>query len=248
MVGFELSIVINRPIEEVFRALTNLENDIKWRSEWVETRNTSGGAFGVGATFCLTGEFLGRRVPTNYEVIEYEPNLSAAWKTVSGPLPLKFQRTFERGEGGTRFTIKYEVEVRGLFKLLMSFLAGTVKRQHEGDGRFRHGRPVDAADICDQHLFAQRRQVNDIVDAGPERLDPFKLGRIAHYMVGHRRRKAQQDVCTGNVGADIVVMTDHIDRQLRKSLQQHRLVTGAHGFLDFCENEDVGHGGRRYSA
>src|SRR3990172_13310591 len=94
MVGFELSIVINRPIEEVFGALTNLENDIKWRSEWVETRNTSGGALGVGATFSLTGEVLGRRIPTIYEVIEYEPNRSAAWKTVSGPLPLTFRRTF----------------------------------------------------------------------------------------------------------------------------------------------------------
>ena len=135
MEGFELSIVINRPVEEIFGFLANLENDIKWRSEWVETKNTSGGTLGVGATFCLTGEFLGRRVPTIYEVVEYEPNRSAAWKTVSGPLPLKFQRTFERGEGGTRFTIKYEAEVRGLFKLLMSFLAGTVKRQHEGDLR-----------------------------------------------------------------------------------------------------------------
>jgi uncharacterized membrane protein len=135
MEGFELSIVINRPIEEAFGFLSNLENDIKWRSEWVETRNTSGGGLGVGATFCLTGEFLGRRVPTIYEVIEYEPNRSAAWKTVSGPLPLTFRRTFERVEGGTRFTIRYDAEVRGFFKLVMSFLAGTVKRQHEGDLR-----------------------------------------------------------------------------------------------------------------
>ena len=135
MEGFELSTLINRPLEEVFGFLANLENDLKWRREWVEAKNTSGGSLGVGATFCLTGEFLGRRVPTIYEVIEYEPNRSAAWKTVSGPLPLKFQRTFERGEGGTRFTIKYEAEVRGLFKLVMSLLAGTVKRQHDGDLR-----------------------------------------------------------------------------------------------------------------
>jgi uncharacterized membrane protein len=135
MEGFELSIVINRPIEEVFGVLTNLENDIKWRSEWVETRNTSGGALGVGATFCLTGEFLGRRVPTIYEVIEYKPNQSAAWKAVSGPLPLTFQRTFERVEGGTSFTIRYEAEDRGFFKLVMSLLASSVKRQHEGDLR-----------------------------------------------------------------------------------------------------------------
>ena len=48
---------------------------------------------------------------------------------------MKFQRTFERGEGGTQFTIKYEAEVRGFFKLVMPFFAGSVKRQHEGDLR-----------------------------------------------------------------------------------------------------------------
>ncbi len=135
MEGFELTIVINRSIEEAFGFLSNLENDIKWRSEWVETRHVSGEAPGVGATYNLTGEFLGRRIPTMYEVIEYEPNRSAAWKTVSGPLPLTFRRTFERVEGGTRFTVKYETEVRGFFKLVMSLLARTVVRQHEGDLR-----------------------------------------------------------------------------------------------------------------
>lgn len=135
MEGFELSIMINRPIEEAFAVLANLENDIKWRSEWVETRKTSGGANGVGATFGLTGVFLGRRIETLYEVIEYEPNRSAAWKTMSGPLPLIFRRTFERAEGGTHFTIRYDLEVRGFFKLVMLLLSGSVKRQHEGDLR-----------------------------------------------------------------------------------------------------------------
>jgi len=135
MLELELTTVINRPIEEAFGFLSNLENDIKWRSEWVETKHTSGGSPGVGATFSLVGKFLGRRVPTIYEVIEYEPNRSAAWKTVSSPLPLTFRRTFERVEGGTRFTIRYEAELRGFFKLVMPLLGGSVKRQHEGDLR-----------------------------------------------------------------------------------------------------------------
>lgn len=93
------------------------------------------GSLGVGATFRLSSEVLGRQIPTVYEVIEYEPNQVAAWKAVSGPLPLTFRRSFERVEGGTRFTIRYETELRGFFKLVMSLLAGTVKRQHEGDLR-----------------------------------------------------------------------------------------------------------------
>ena len=135
MEGFELSIVINRPIEEVFAILADLEKDIKWRSEWVETKNMSEGSIGVGATFRLTGEFLGRRMPITYEVVEHEPNQSAAWKTMSGPVPMKFQRTFERVDGSTRFTIKYEAEVSGLFKLAWPLFAGRVKRMHEGDLR-----------------------------------------------------------------------------------------------------------------
>lgn len=51
MEGFELSIVINRLIEEVFAVLTDLENDVKWRREWVETTNISGGSLGVGGTY-----------------------------------------------------------------------------------------------------------------------------------------------------------------------------------------------------
>jgi uncharacterized membrane protein len=133
MEGFELSTVINRPIEEVFGILTNLENDLMWRREWVEAKNTSDGSLGVGGTFRLSSEMLGRKISTVYETIEYEPNQVAAWKNVSGPFPLTFWRKFERVEGGTRFTIRYEVEVRGFMKLALSLLAGSVRRQHEGD-------------------------------------------------------------------------------------------------------------------
>ena len=136
MDAFELSTMINRPIEEAFAVLANLESDVKWHSAFVETRNTSGGSLGVGARFLVFEGLLGRRTGgIVYEVTEYEPNRIAAWKTVSGPLQLKFWRTFERVVGDTRFTIRYEAEVRGFFKLVMPLLARTVKRQHEGDLR-----------------------------------------------------------------------------------------------------------------
>lgn len=130
---FELSIVIKRPIEEAFAVLANLENDVKWHKELVESRNTSGGSNGVGATILFAGEFLGRRMETVWEVTEYEPNWIAAWKTVSGPLPLKFWRTFERVDGGTRFTVRYEEEVRGFLKLAMPLITRYARRQHEAD-------------------------------------------------------------------------------------------------------------------
>ena len=130
---FELSIVIKRPIEEAFAVLANLENDVKWHKELVESRNTSGGSNGVGATILFAGEFLGRRMETVWEVTEYEPNRITAWKAVSGPLPLTSRRTFERVEDGTRVAIRCEAKLRGFFKLVEPLAVSMGKRQLEGD-------------------------------------------------------------------------------------------------------------------
>jgi uncharacterized membrane protein len=136
MDAFELSIMVKRPIEEAFAVLANLENDVKWHSAFVEVRNTSGGSNGVGARFLVFEGVLGRRTTgTEYEVTEYEPNQIAAWKTVSGPLPLKFWRTFERVEGGTRFAVRYEGEARGFLKLAWPLITRLVKRQQGSDMR-----------------------------------------------------------------------------------------------------------------
>ena len=135
MDAIALSIMVKRPIEEAFAVLANLENDTKWHSAFVETRNTSGGSLGVGARFLVFEGLLGRRTGgTVYEVTEYEPTRSAAWKSVSGPLPLKFWRTLERAEGGTRFTLRYEWdgEVRGFLKLAAPLITRYARRQHEG--------------------------------------------------------------------------------------------------------------------
>jgi uncharacterized membrane protein len=135
METYELNTVINRPIEEVFTVLSNLENDLNWRNEWVDARKVSDGPIGMGTQFSLVAKAFGRRIETVYETIQYEPNRIAAWKAMSGPLPLTFRRSFEHVEGGTRFTIRYEVEPRGFLKLLLPFLAGSVTRQHVGDLR-----------------------------------------------------------------------------------------------------------------
>ena len=136
MDAFELSIMIKRPIEEAFAVLANLENDVKWHSAFVETRNTSGGSLGVGASFLVFEGLLGRRTGgTVYEVTEYEPNRIAAWETVSGPLQLKFWRTFERVDGGTRFAVRYEGEPSGFLRLAWPLITRFVKRQQGGDMR-----------------------------------------------------------------------------------------------------------------
>lgn len=88
----------------------------------------------MGTTFRLIGKALGRRMEVEYETTEYEPNRTAAWKTLSGPLPLLFRRSFEPDGGGTRVNVRYEVENPGLLlRLFRPIVTRMGKRQLVGD-------------------------------------------------------------------------------------------------------------------
>ncbi|HEX9038527.1 MAG TPA: SRPBCC family protein [Ktedonobacterales bacterium] len=133
MATLEFSIVINRPVEEVFAFVGNPENYPKWFSGSREVKITSAGPIGVGTTFRTVISLLGRRIEGDIEFTEYEPNRSFTEKTTSGPFPVESRVTFERVEGGTRITDTQLAEPGGFFKLAEPLLARLIKRQIEAD-------------------------------------------------------------------------------------------------------------------
>ncbi len=132
MFQVKVSIVINRPLEEVFGFLSNLENNLKWRSGMIEAKRISTGPIGVGTTYRMINNFFGRRVEGEAVVTEYELNQKYATMNKSG-LPIKTQRVFEPVEGGTRVTFSVETEVGGFFKLVEPLMARIGKRRLEAD-------------------------------------------------------------------------------------------------------------------
>jgi len=105
MVKVETSVMINRPIAEVFEFVVNPESGPQWESGLLEARKTSKGPMGVGATWQEVRQFLGRRIESTDEVTEYEPNKKFSFKSASGPFPVEGGYTFESANGGTRVTI-----------------------------------------------------------------------------------------------------------------------------------------------
>ena len=129
----ELSVVIDRPIEEVFAFATEPENEPLWQSTSLETEQTSGGPVGVGTTFRNTSKFLGRRIDSTYEVTENEPPRRQCVRATSGPIPGSGCYLFEPAEGGTRFTQRFEAEIGGFFRLAEPLVARAIRRQMEAD-------------------------------------------------------------------------------------------------------------------
>lgn len=133
MVRVEGTVVINRPIEEVFAFLTNPDNASQWQGGTLESIQTSEGPVGVGTTGQVTSQFLGRRIESTWETTEYELNRKAALKTTSGPVPYEQSVTLESVEDGTKATLVAEYEVGGFFKLAEPIIARIAQRQAEVD-------------------------------------------------------------------------------------------------------------------
>jgi uncharacterized membrane protein len=133
MVKVETSMVIKRPVEEVFAYMNNHENDTVWQDGVVESEAISEGPLGVGTKLREVRNFLGRRLESTSEITEYEPNSKVAWKATSGPIPLEASMTFEAVEGGTKISVVGEADVGGLFKLAEPMVARSAQKQFDGD-------------------------------------------------------------------------------------------------------------------
>lgn len=133
MIKIEHSVVINRPVEEVFAFLEDSQNDPKWQSGVLEAEQTSEGPIDVGATFREVRKFLGRRLESTYEITEYELNRKFASKATSGPIPYTISTTFEPHEGGTKVSVIGEAEVGGFFKLGEGVVSRTFANSLEAD-------------------------------------------------------------------------------------------------------------------
>jgi uncharacterized membrane protein len=133
MLRIEKSIVINRPVEEVFAFVAPGENWSLWATELVEAKKTSEGPLDVGTTYTHVAQMLGRRIENGYEVTEYEPNKKVSMKSTSGPIPAEPSLTFESVEGGTKLDLTVEAEIAGFFKLAEPVVARMMGRQQDAN-------------------------------------------------------------------------------------------------------------------
>ncbi len=134
MISIEQTVVINKPVEQVFDYLTDVEKMVEWQSSRSEATKTSDGPVGVGTTSSRIANFLGRRIETVMETVEFDPNKLVVNKSISGPMsPMQERLTFESVEGGTKLSVLLEGEIGGLFKLAAPLVARRARSQVNND-------------------------------------------------------------------------------------------------------------------
>jgi hypothetical protein len=133
MITDERSIVIDRPLEEVFAFVTDPHNNALWCGWFIESEVTSNGPIGVGTTFRNVATFLGKRIEADAVVTSWEPNRRSCIRTTSGPILTTGCRSVEAVEGGTRFAQTIEASPGAFFGLAEHIVVRLGARQLEAD-------------------------------------------------------------------------------------------------------------------
>jgi carbon monoxide dehydrogenase subunit G len=132
MARAEHTVVVERPPDEVFEFLTDLSNVAAWQSGAVEVRQPEE-PLRVGTRYVQVLKFLGKRIKTSLEVVEFEPGRRFSLKTVSGPIPFEVRHALEPAGAGTKLHVTLEGEPGGFFRLAEPLVERNAQRQIEGD-------------------------------------------------------------------------------------------------------------------
>lgn len=133
MLKVETTVQIERPSEEVFAYISNFENNPEWQSGQLQAKFTSDGPLQVGSTYDQVAKFLGRRVVSTFEVVEYEPNRKVKASSTSGSFLITFTRIVEPNDGVSKVTAIIEGDASGFFKPAEPLLKRLVQSSVDGD-------------------------------------------------------------------------------------------------------------------
>ena len=117
MARYRASIDTRWTPEEAFAYLSDFSTSAEWDPGVVEAERVSTDAVGEGTEFRLVAEFLGRRTPLTYRVVEYEPPSAVTFVGENSTVISHDRITFEAIPTGTRVTYDAELRLKSLLRL-----------------------------------------------------------------------------------------------------------------------------------
>lgn len=112
------SVSIGRPIDDVFRVLTNVENTGKWFPGDVEEQWTSPPPHGLGSTRHAVVIMFGRRTENDAITTEFEPPHRAAMRGTSPNAPFEVALQFAPEAAGTRVDVTTDIKLQGVGRII----------------------------------------------------------------------------------------------------------------------------------
>ena len=136
MIQHEVTIHVNRPVEQVFAFLIDPNNLRAWQSNLIETEPLSE-PLHVGTRFREVRQMGPKQAEILGEITAYEPNKHFATKTLTKP-QVTVSYSFEPKNNGTQLNYRFVMQTSGIMRLLEPLIAGSIKKDSHSDfGRLK---------------------------------------------------------------------------------------------------------------
>ena len=149
---FEATVVVDRPIEEVFAFLADGENDPKFSPRVLEIAKTTDGPPGVGTVYASTVKDAGMKTQREFKLTEFEAPTRIRWAEVSKNLVTAAEGGYDLAPEGsaTRVTIHNVLEGHGAGKLIAPLAVRQARKGADDFGRAIKA-AVEAAEPAQSH-------------------------------------------------------------------------------------------------
>ena len=129
MIHNQTSIVVKRPVTEVFDYVANLENMGKADKMVDSMTLTTSGSLAVGSTFKERRKIRGKEFNAEYTVTELQPQKKIGWKVTGMGGQPEGSFEVEAAQGGTRLTLQTTLRTKGALRFFEALSAGMLKKQ-----------------------------------------------------------------------------------------------------------------------
>jgi uncharacterized protein YndB with AHSA1/START domain len=130
MVDTSSSIVIERPVEEVFAFVTDVTNDPSWHTDVLEAQMKTEGPPRMGTVWHARFKPSKGISEGDMKVVTFEPNRLQVMKGDIGPMHPTLTYRLEPSDGGTKFTRRVQIRVSGWMKIFSPMMGMMVPKQN----------------------------------------------------------------------------------------------------------------------
>jgi hypothetical protein len=129
MARIEESVEIKKPADKVFAYTTDAKSWPKWQTILPQAEQTSPGPVAVGTTFKGVVHMMGLSFKWTSKATECQPPGKFGKIITSMPMIVDQHNTYIPIEGGTKFTIVYDLKIRGFYKLMSPVLVSKMRTE-----------------------------------------------------------------------------------------------------------------------
>jgi len=130
VVQVEVSTVIDRPIEDVFRFVEDEHNLPRWDDDLIKATKTSDGPIGTGTRFHLDIKPFMGTTEGEGEVVDHQPNDVIELRFDMGKMKTHVHHLFDVQGKSTRFTRRVEVQPEGFLKMMQPLMKGMIQKRN----------------------------------------------------------------------------------------------------------------------